>query len=83
MILVACYCHVQLDKEQQLKAQLQQAQTELQPLEEKVVQIRQRARVNNNGFVWLGLGGTHVQYDLFCASLIVQFLFVLLHSYSN
>lgn len=48
----------QLDKEQELKAQLQQAQTELQPLEEKVSQISQSVKLNNNGFVWLGLGGT-------------------------
>jgi len=47
-------------KEQQLKAQLQQVQTELQPLEEQVSQISQSARVNNNGFVWLGLGGNVV-----------------------
>ena len=44
---------LQLDKEQQLKAQLQQVKTELQPLEEKVTEISQRARLNNNGFVWL------------------------------
>ena len=48
---------LQLDKEQQLKAELQQAKTELQPLQEKVTTTMQRVRLNNNGFVWLGLGG--------------------------
>ena len=47
----------QLDKEQQLKAQLQQDRAELQPLEEKVTQVMQRVKLGNNGFVWLGLGG--------------------------
>ena len=52
----------QLEKEQQLKAQLQQAETELQPLEEKITQISQHARLNNNGVVWLGLGGMILIY---------------------
>ena len=37
--------------------QLQQAKTELQPLEENVSKMIQRVKLNNNGFVWLGLGG--------------------------
>lgn len=54
----------QLVKEQQLKAQLQQAQAELQPLEEKVTQMNQKIRLNNNGFVWLGLGAMCVQFGV-------------------
>jgi len=64
----------QLEKERRLKAQLQQAQTELQPLEEQVTQISKRAKLNNNGFVWLGLGGSIVTYDptLTCIYLPAQ-----------
>ena len=51
---------LQLDKEQQLKAQLQEAKTELQPLEDNVTTMMQRVRLNNNGFVWLGLGGIKI-----------------------
>ena len=53
-------------KEQQLRSQLQQVQTELQPLEEQVATISQSARVNNNGFVWLGLGGESIVLVSLC-----------------